>query len=180
VCERKGLIDLRDALRSLRSEDGRLPFRTLVAGDGTQEGPGAFERTKQAYDDVGLRDVEFLGAVTPERLRVLLAAASVFCLPSHWEGFPLAILEAMASRAAVVATSVGDIPHILDHGRAGALVSPHDPAGLAEVLGTLARDPEERRRLGKLGRERVERKFRLEIVVRELAELYLGLTGRRR
>src|SRR5205807_6159902 len=56
--------------------------------------------------DLGLTDVQFLGEVQADRLPELLARASVFCLPSHWEGFPLSVLEAMASEAAVVATAV--------------------------------------------------------------------------
>ena len=55
ICERKGLIDLRDALVRIKaSRDGTLGFRPVLIGDAKQEGPGVFERVRQSYADVGL------------------------------------------------------------------------------------------------------------------------------
>ena len=135
---------------------------------------------KRAYADAGLTDVQFLGEVQADRLPELLARASVFCLPSHWEGFPLSVLEAMASEAAVVATAVGDVPVILDDGRAGMVIEPHDREALERALRTLADDPATRHRLGELGRERVEREFPKERVMRSLGEVYDELARLRR
>ncbi len=182
VCERKGLVDLRDALVRVRGEgggNGDLPFHVVIVGDGAQEGPGAFERVKRAYEEAGLASVEFLGAVDGGRVREVLARTSVFCLPSHSEGFPLALLEAMAAGAAVVASSVGDVPRILDGGRAGLLIEPHDRDALAGVIDMLARSSEERARLGRAARERVEREFSQDRTLGELWHLYVRVAAER-
>jgi len=177
VCERKGLLDLRDALVRLRDGEGRLPVRVAIAGDGAQEGPGAFERVRNAYREAGLGGVEFLGAVGPDDVADLLARSAIFCLPSHYEGFPLAVLEAMASEAAVVATGVGDVPRILDGGRAGVLVPVGDGRRLSEALGSLARSPEERGALAAAGRARVASRWDEDRMVRRLLELYRRVAG---
>ena len=157
ICERKGLVDLLQALKALPQGPGeaRLPVRVVLVGDSAQEGPDEFDRVRRAYVDAGLSEVQFCGPVDRQRIVEILARSSIFCLPSHWEGFPLSVLEAMASGAAVVATSVGEIPSMLDHGRAGILTPVHDPAALATAIKRLIDDPEERARLGDAARRRV-------------------------
>jgi glycosyltransferase involved in cell wall biosynthesis len=173
VCERKGLIDLRDALAKVRADaGGRLPFDVQIIGDATQEGPGVFERITAAYRDAGLNEVQFLGAQPHGRVADLLAKASVFCLPSHWEGFPLSVLEAMAAGCGVIASRVGDLPEILANGEAGILVAPKDAPRLASAIAALAHDPETRAALGTQARERVEREYSHARLVQRLLSLY--------
>jgi glycosyltransferase involved in cell wall biosynthesis len=171
VCERKGLIDLRDALLAL-SRRATVQFHVAVVGDGSQEGPGAFERVVAAFGD--LDGVEFTGALPAEEVREILARASVFCLPSHWEGFPLSLLEAMAAGTAPIASRVGDIPLMLDEGRAGILVPPKDAPALAQALDMVLSDPVLRARLGRAARERVTAEFGRRRLVQALYGLYLG------
>lgn len=167
VCERKGLLDLRTALLAASPAP-----RVVVVGDGDQERPGAFSRMVAAYRSAGLSDVEFTGSLDSDRVARTLSRASIFCLPSEWEGFPFSILEAMAAGTAVVATMVGDVPEMLDYGRAGLLVRPHDPVGLAEAISRLAGDPALRARLGRLARERAEREYSPDRLARSLLALY--------
>jgi glycosyltransferase involved in cell wall biosynthesis len=183
VCERKGLVDLRDALVRLRDETAEpSELRVRIVGDAKQEGPGVFERIVEGYAASGLGAVEFTGALDPAGVRRALAEASIFCLPSFWEGFPLSLLEGMAAAAAPVATSVGEIPAILDQGRAGILVAPRDPGALAEAIGSLLRDEAARAELGSAARARVEGRYSQASAMRRLAELYaeVGPAHRRR
>ena len=176
ICERKGLIDLRDALVRLKDERGDgLGLHPVLIGDAKQEGPGVFERVKQSYVEAGLEDVEFTGALEPEDVRQRLARAGIFCLPSHWEGFPLSLLEGMAARAAVVASDVGDIPEMLDHGSAGIVVPVKDVSALSDALGRLIDDEVERERLGAAARARVESAYRQSTFTDALENLYVGL-----
>ena len=177
VCARKGLIDLRDALRSLWPR-GPLPVRVLIAGDGKQEGPGAFELVKRSFEDAGLAEAQFLGKIGRPQIIDLLARTTLFCLPSHWESFPLAVLEAMAAGVPVVATEVGDTPYILDNGRAGTLVPPHDVSALAGAIQRLLAHPDERERLAEAGRDRVRTEFGADRVVGSIYRLYLDLAER--
>ena len=176
VCERKGLIDLRDALKRLKG-DSSLPVRVLIIGDAKQEGPGVFEHVKQSYSDAGLPEVSFLGAVDRAEVHHLLGRSSIFCLPSHWEGFPLSLLEAMAAETAIVATDVGDVPAMLDHGDAGLVVPVKSPSELYRALEGLVSNPQERARLGAAARARVEASYTQEAVLDRLADLYERLAA---
>jgi len=173
VCERKGLIDLRDALAKVRADaGGKLPFDVQIIGAATQEGPGVFERVIAAYGDAGLDEVQFLGAQPHDQVAELLAKACVFCLPSHWEGFPLSVLEAMAAGCAVIASRVGEVPEILANGEAGILVEAKDVPELASAITRLAQNPAEMAALGTKTRERVAREYGQARLVQRLLALY--------
>ena len=176
VCERKGLIDLLDALRELRRDDVP-PFRVEIVGDASQEGPGVFERVRAAYADAGVDDVTFRGAITRADVGDVLARASIFCLPSHWEGLPLSLLEAMAAETAPIATRVGEIPAMLDEGRAGILVAPHDVRGLAAAIDGLLRDRDRRSGLAAAARRRVRDAYDEGSTSAAVADLYRRVTG---
>jgi len=103
---------------------------------------------------------------------------SVLC--SLHEGFPNAIIEAMAAARPVVATNVGGIPDAVAHGETGLLVEPSDPAALAAAIGRLVEDPGLRARLGEAGRERARADYRADAVLDALTALYLTVTTGRR
>ena len=75
--------------------------------------------------------------------------------PSRQEGLPVSLLEAMAHGCPVVATRVGGIPQLVEHGRTGLLVPPRDPAALRAAIETVLADPELGRRMGREARARV-------------------------
>jgi glycosyltransferase involved in cell wall biosynthesis len=180
VCERKGLEDLRRAFLRLR-DAGSLPdaLSVTIVGDARQEGPGVFERVRDAYAAAGLTMVTFVGARPLEEVRAALARSDIFVLPSHWEGLPLSLLEAMAAGTAVVATRVGDVPEVLDEGRAGVLVSPERPEELASSLARLLGDAEERIRLGDAARRRVREHYDRSAMTARLLQLYRELAHSR-
>jgi len=177
VCGRKGLEDLRVAMTLLREDDARLAGASVtIVGDGRQEGPNVFEEVRDSYDESGLSDlVLFTGALAPEHVRSVLTKADIFCLPSHWEGLPLSLLEAMAAGAAVVATTVGEIPEVIDHGEAGILIEPRQPRQLADALGRLLDDPHERARLGTVARERARRRYDRGAMTQRILDIYREL-----
>jgi glycosyltransferase involved in cell wall biosynthesis len=101
----------------------------------------------------------------------LLAAADVLAFPSlEPEGFGRPIIEAMALARPVVATDVGPSAELLGD-KAGRLVAP-DPGQLAQALSDLLRSPEQRSRMGRAGRARVEACFTLERQVAEMSAIY--------
>lgn len=133
--KRKGIGDLIAAFGEIADE---FPTATLVViGWGPDQ--KAFEdQTRQIR---GGDRVRFAGFVAQPQ--AVLKHAAIFVLPSHTESFPLALAEARAAGCAVVGTSVGGVPELLENGRAGLIVPPHDPAALADVLRRLLRDPQE-------------------------------------
>ncbi len=94
-----------------------------------------------------------------ERLLRLHQQADVFCLPSHGDAAPWAVLEAMACGTAVVASTVGGIPDLLGEGEAGVLVPPGRPGALSQALFSLLDDPARRDATAGAARARVERDY---------------------
>ena len=176
VCERKGLLNLLRALEIVREDfKGLLPFKVVIVGDARQEGPNVFERMREAFSAAGLDGVEFLGRLERPEVASLLARSSIFCLPSHWEAFPISLLEAMAAETGIVATAVGDVPRILDDGAAGRLVPAQDTKELAKAIGALIEQPEQRADLARAARRRVLESFSLTRNIREIFEIYSAL-----
>lgn len=141
------------------------------------------------HDDEGLRgelraraerlgvegSVSFLGYV--DDVRAFLASLDVFVLPSRWEGFGLVLLEAMSAACPVVATRVGPVPEIVQHGNSGLLVEPGDSSVLAGAIAQLLDNAEHRRVMGRRGRTRALREFSVDRVARETTALYHSLLG---
>jgi glycosyltransferase involved in cell wall biosynthesis len=96
----------------------------------------------------------FLGARTDTAR--LMAGADVFVLPSHQEGLPVALMEAMSAGLPVVATIVGGVPDVVTDDIEGLLVPPHRPDLLADALQRIARDPVLRTRLAAASEARSE------------------------
>jgi glycosyltransferase involved in cell wall biosynthesis len=142
-------------------------------GDGPER--AALERQSQA---LGLRDaVTFAGYRA--NVRPYYALADVVALPSHTEGSPNVVLEAMAAEVAVAATRVGGVPEIVTDGETGLLTQRQDPRGMAAALGRLRADPEFRHRLAEAGRRLVVANHSVEGHRRALVNLYseLARTG---
>jgi len=96
------------------------------------------------------QQVRFLGSVAdlPQRL----AATQLFVLSTHWEGMPLALVEAMAAGCACVATDVLGAREVIEHGRTGLLVPHADEQALADALQALLRDAPRAAQLGQAAR----------------------------
>jgi glycosyltransferase involved in cell wall biosynthesis len=102
----------------------------------------------------------------------ILAAADVYVHPSLWEGFGLAVLEAMAAGTSVVASRVSTIPELVVDGESGVLVPPRDSAALAGAILELLANPRRRRQMGEAGRRCALEKFTAERMVRATETLY--------
>jgi L-malate glycosyltransferase len=149
-----------------------LEARLQLAGSGPEEEPLRARAREHGIDGY----VEFLGSVAD--VPALLARCSFTVLPSLSEGMPNAVLESLAHGRAVVASSVGGVPEILDWG-GGVLVPPGDPEALADAMRTLLADPALAARLGAEGRALVRDRFGIDRMVEESLRLYRGLLAGR-
>jgi glycosyltransferase involved in cell wall biosynthesis len=104
----------------------------------------------------------------------VMAAADVFALPSHFEGLPMSIIEAMLCGLPVVATDIRGSREMVAEGETGFLVPPAAIGPLAAALGRLAGDAALRRRMGEAGRARATDRFDEAKVVGRTLDL-LGL-----
>jgi glycosyltransferase involved in cell wall biosynthesis len=109
----------------------------------------------------------------------ILAGSDMLCHPAYVEAFGMVVLEAMAAKLPVVATRVGEIPHLVRHGTSGLLVEKGDALGLAESIAALAADTQLRRDMGRAGYERVRAEFTLQGQVRAITRVYRDLLASR-
>lgn len=160
----KALELLIEAFRRLPG--GESPPQLVLIGDGPER--GALE---QQVANAGLSDrVLFTGFVTdPERW---FEGMDLFVLPSHHEGAPIALLDALAHGVPVIASAVGGIPDIIGASGGAVLVRERDAASWASALGNALAHPEEMARIGRRGRELVKREYSLERMAARYAELY--------
>lgn len=158
LIEAKGIYDLIDAAQILMRNGGRFKVKLI--------GP-AFGAESKILGYVNSRDannvIEIGGPVTSrEMIRSMYQAADIFVLPSHFEGFPYALMEAVSSGLPCVGTRVGGIPDILDNGRCGILVDRRSPGQLAEAVSKLMADAKYRVTLGERARQRATREYSLQ------------------
>jgi glycosyltransferase involved in cell wall biosynthesis len=139
----KGVLDLGKAWPAVLRH---VPNATLlVIGDGPLRGELA-SMTKPLGERVRLIPRQPLESVPS-----YLAAADILVLPSHSEGTPNVVLEALASGRRVVATSVGGVPDLITSHKLGSLVPPRDPDALAEALTLALREPYDANEVARLG-----------------------------
>ena len=123
-----------------------MPWRLTIAGDRTRN-PAAAAQLDADIEAYGLGDrVAVLGAVPAERIIELYLASDIFVLASRFEGYGMALPEAIGHGLPVVSTKAGAIPETVP-AEAGLLVAPDDTVALAQALRRLIGDPPERRRL---------------------------------
>jgi glycosyltransferase involved in cell wall biosynthesis len=139
----KGIVDLLDAFVHVVA---RLPGARLrlVGPLLDQQAHWARELARRQLAD----NVELVGPIADrDALMHELRSTALFVLPSHAEGLPVALLEAMALGVACIASDVGAIADVLDQGRVGSLVPVRAPAALAAEIVRLLSDPPARERL---------------------------------
>lgn len=117
--------------------------------------------------------ISFLGnrEDVPEILQIL----DLFVLCSKSEGFPISVLEAMAAKVPILATSVGGIPEALAYGMAGKLIPYHDPSSIARGILELLTCPKEAARLKEYALKRVRTDFSLDVMTRNYTRIYQDL-----
>jgi glycosyltransferase involved in cell wall biosynthesis len=121
--------------------------------------------------------LEFLGH--RDDVPAVLASADAFVLPSRSEAFPNSAIEAMAAELPVVASAVGGLLDLIDHGRTGLLVPPTDPEALAAALRSLIEDPARAAAIGAAARADVRQRYSFDRMIASFEDLYVPGLQRR-
>lgn len=162
----KGQADLLAAVQILLRDHPQLAIRLILVGDGIER--ATLERTAAAPDLAS--SVIFAGHCS--NVWPYYSLADVFALPSHSEGSPNALLEAMAAGVPIVACKVGGVPETVENDRSALLVPPAKPAAMANALARVLEHPELAARLVSNASERLVSRFSPESRYQALLQVY--------
>lgn len=161
VCYHKGVGMILDVAE-------KLPDINIVLAGGDWK--GEFQRKAQKRR---IKNIRFLGFVEKKKLGKLIENCALVIIPSLWyENFPFSILESLALGKPVIASKIGGIPEIVEAGRDGLLFEPGNVEDLVKKVLQLWNNPELVLRLGRQGREDVERKYNPKTHYKELMKVY--------
>ncbi|AMQ17781.1 glycosyltransferase family 4 protein [Thermococcus peptonophilus] len=161
-----GRLEPRKGVGTLISAMKEVDATLLVAGSGSML---PVLRNKAKLLGISHR-VKFLGTVSYSILPLYYRASDVFVLPSLSEAFGIVLLEAMASGTPIVGTKVGGIPEIVDG--CGILVPPGNARALSSAINEILNNQNLEKKLGKLGKRRVERVYDWRVVVKSVERVY--------
>ncbi|NDY73890.1 hypothetical protein DO021_19330 [Desulfobacter hydrogenophilus] len=166
LSKEKGFDVLIKALHSLSKK--KRHFRCLLAGDGPEKGALLSLRERLGL----VNKIDFLGYVRD--IAPLMKTGDLFIIPSHHEGLPLSLLEAMASGLPVIASAVGGIPELLTPDK-GWLVPPANPDVLADTIETVLDNPDRALKKAQQGRIEVLSAYDIKKTAGKYEDLYLQL-----
>lgn len=157
----------------------RIETASRVVFVGGEEEAGIVQALRLRAAELKVADrVVFAGRAVGADKYAWLNEADVFALPSHAEGLPMSLLEAMSVGLPVVTTPVGAIPSLIRAGHNGLIVPPGDVDALRDALEKLLRDPGLRDRLGKEGQQLVRAHYGVDRAAAKLSELYRRIAER--
>jgi glycosyltransferase involved in cell wall biosynthesis len=168
----KGHDILIQALGVLARENPDVRWVAAIAGRGEEQA-----RLQELTRAMGIEDrLRLLGFRS--EVGALLHAADLFVHPSRSEGLPLAVIEAMSTGLAVVASDVGGLREVVTPGVDGELVRPEDPQALAQAILGLLSDPGRRERLADAARRTAVERFGVDSMVEEYLDVYHSTVAR--
>lgn len=170
----KGIEELLAVCAALEAQGAN--YRVTVAGPDGSAGTAA--SLTRCVASMGLRHrVRFVGPKSGAEKEALLRDSDVYVQPSHHEGLPIAVLEAMARGLPIVATRVGALPEVIDSGRSGLLVPARSETELARAMGRMIAEEPFRVSCGVAARETAEARFSLKRLRDDLAAIYSSLAS---
>lgn len=167
----KGVVVLLQSLIMLKQQG--YSFYLTLLGDGPERQALETEVIKHQLQDM----VYFAGFAGQDLVRKTLQESDVFVLPSFAEGVPVSLMEAMASRVPVIATNVGGVTELIEHGVSGLVVPPSDAVSLKDAIASYIDHPELRESVSKFGRSVIEQNFNINTEVTKLHQLFLKHHG---
>ena len=162
----KAHIDLLAAFRHLLAADADLKAKLIIVGDGPER-----NRLEAAAASEGINErIIFAGQIS--NVKPYYAAADALALPSHSEGSPYVLLEAMAAGLAIVATTVGGVPEMVEDEASALLVPARNPEAMAKAISRVLTEAGLARRLAINASALIATRYSPETYVRSLTGIY--------
>jgi glycosyltransferase involved in cell wall biosynthesis len=171
LSKEKAQIDLLHAFRKLSDTHAEINARLVIVGDGPER-----ENLEMTAASLGISDrVIFTGQA--RNVEAYYAAADVLANPSHSEGSPYVLLEAMAANLPIVATAVGGVPEMVENNQTALLVPASDPQAMADAIARILSDEQLGQRLAASASTLGAFRFSPESYVRSLITVYREALG---
>jgi len=161
----KGVFEALETYQILKQQYPGLSL--VVAGAGTQ-----LEKATTLVQNRQLADVSFAGEIHGEAKYAVLRAADAYLFPSHSEGLPISVLEAMACGLPVVTRSVGGLQDFFEHGKMGFITASREPRVFASLLSRLIQDPMLRSRMSAFNHAYAREHFTAPQIAAQLGRVY--------
>jgi glycogen(starch) synthase len=172
LCQRKGILELIEGLSRARRDVPDVKLRLAGAADD----PGYSAAIQAMVQRHGLgAHVTVLGHVSDRELEAQYAVCSALVLASYEETAPIAIAQAMAANVPVLASMAGGIPHLVRHGETALLFEPGSAEGIAGAIRSFFAERKAAERRCRAARADAERRFRMDNVASQTAEVYDSL-----
>lgn len=166
---RKGLFDLIECGRYICQEYPDISF--ILTGKGP-----LLDKLQKKVREMGLSErFKFVGYVDKDRLIQLYQNAMIFVLPSHYEGLPTVLLEAMSCGLPVVATAVSGNTEVISSGENGILIPPNSPKEMSTAISKILNDSYPKKRLGRNARMTIETQYTWDAIAHRMLECYESL-----
>lgn len=144
-------------------------FPVKIAGD-----PASMPELRDSLPS----NVELVGSLSRDQIPAFLGGARMLVVPSIWfEAFGIVCAEAMAYRLPVIASAMGGLPEVVDHGVTGLCVPPSEPGPLADAITTLWNDPVRAAGMGEAGRAKAMQEYTPQVYYRRLMSAYRAVIG---
>ena len=167
--QRKGYSDLIKAFAMIAIKHPN--WKIVFAGN------GAIENGKELAKSLNISNqIIFKGWISGKEKEKLFNTASIFCLPSYAEGFPMAVLDAWAYGLPVISTPVGGLPDVLKHGENSMVFEPSDIESLSKNLEELINNHKLREKLSKESLKLSKNQFNIENIANQLDSIYCNLS----
>jgi glycosyltransferase involved in cell wall biosynthesis len=168
---RKGLFDFIECGKYICQKYPDIFF--IIPGKGI-----LLDQLQKKVEEIGLKErFKFLGFVKRERLVQLYQNATIFVQPSHYEGLPTVLLEAMSCGLPVVATAVSGNVDVITTGENGILIPPKSPKKMADAITLLLDNDVMRKKLEKNARKTIEENYSWEVISNKYLKCYESLIG---
>jgi glycosyltransferase involved in cell wall biosynthesis len=165
----KGLREITEACRILKNENFRFNFKAFGAGAGAE----SFARE---MSEILGEKFTFGGITSGAEKWQAFAASDIFLLPSHYEGLPMALLEAMAAGCVPIASEIGSIPSVVRDGENGFLIEPKNVSDIIEKLKFLLSGKAVWENLRQNARETIEKNYNLKDYIEKLEGIYNSIS----